>query len=121
MPEDTFVRIPVTVTKRPGRKSGYVAEYGTYPRSIECAAPTAAEAKAALAAALETAVRSHEQRPTFARDEDGALWVAVAASDGGSTWYRVTDDKARPNTMSSNPTTEAFTSCVGMTIIPCGF
>lgn len=118
MSEDTYVRIPVTVTKRPGRKSGYTAEYGTYPRSIECTAPTAAEAKAALAAAIATAVRSYEQTPSFARDEDGALWAAVPASDGGSTWYRVTGEKVRLNTMRSAPTAEAFTSCVGFTVIP---
>ena len=121
MPEDTFVRVPVTVTKRPGRKSGYLAEYGMYPHGLERSGATAAEAKTALAEAIATAVDSHEQKPTFARDDDGALWVAVPAANGGSNWYRVTGDRARYNASSSSPTASAFASCVGMTVIPQDF
>ena len=120
-PKTRFVRVPVTVTKRPGRKSGYLAEYGMYPHGLERSGATAAEAKTALAEAIATAVDSHEQKPTFARDDDGALWVAVPAANGGSNWYRVTGDRARYNASSSSPTASAFASCVGMTVIPQDF
>jgi hypothetical protein len=116
--EDTTVRIPVTVTKLPGRKAGWLAEYGRYPYGIETREATAGEAKAALAAAIMTAASVHQQRPRFARDDDGAVWAAIPAADGGSTWYRITNDTARLNTMASAPAADAFTSCVGMTVIP---
>ena len=43
------------------------------------------------------------------RADDGALQVAIPDHDGGSKWYRVTDDKARLTTYASCPTSEAFT------------
>ncbi len=119
MTEDASVKLPVTVTKNPGRKAGYTAAYGRYPYDIEARGATAAEARANLTAALATAVKTAiEARPAFARDDDGALWVAVPAADGGSRWWRVTADSARHNTSSSSPTAEAFGTCTGMTIIP---
>jgi predicted RNase H-like HicB family nuclease len=116
---ETTVRLPVTVEKRPGREAGYVATYGTYPREIEAGGATAAEARDNLTAALAVAIDTLRQaRPQFARADDGALHVAVPDYDGGSRWYRVTDDKARLTTSSCHPTAEAFTTCVGMTVIP---
>jgi hypothetical protein len=117
--EDASVKLPVTVTKNPGRKVGYTAAHGRYPHDIEAHGATAAEARANLTAALATAIKTMtEARPAFARDVDGALWVAVPAPDGGSRWWRVTADTARHNTSSSSPTAEAFDGCVGMPIIP---
>jgi hypothetical protein len=119
MTEDASVKLPVTVTKNPGRNAGYTAAYGQYPHDIEARGATAAEARANLAGALATAVKTViEARPAFARDADGALWVAVPAADGGSRWWRVTADAARYNASSSSPAAEAFGGCVGMTIVP---
>jgi hypothetical protein len=118
MTEDTSLRLPVTVTKNPGRKSGYHAEFGSYPHDISRDGATAAEAKASLLAAIVTAVNSHEQKPSFARDDDGAVWAAIPAADGGSRWFRVTNDTARQTGSASSPAADAFSSCVGMTVIP---
>jgi hypothetical protein len=119
MSTEATVQLPVTVTKNPGRKAGYTAAYGRYPYDIEVRGATAAEARANLTAALATAVKTViEARPAFARDADGALWVAVPAADGGSRWWRVTADSARHNTSSGSPAAEAFGGCTGMTIIP---
>ena len=119
MTEGTSVKLPVTVTKKPGRKAGYTASYGEYPHDIEADGATAAEAKANLADELALALATIvEDKPAFARGSDGALWAAVPAADGGSRWWRVTDVAARCNTMSCTPTADAFTGCAGMTIIP---
>lgn len=119
MTEDTIVRLPVTVTKNPGRKSGYTATYGPWQSPIEAQGTTAAEAKASLTAALVTAIDAISRpEARFASADDGALHVAVPAIDGGSTWYRVTDGRVTLTTYSSHPTSEAFDTCVGMTVIP---
>ena len=122
MSDDTFVRILVAVTKNPGRKSGYTARYGDWPRSIEASGPTAAEARSNLTAALIMAVSTAIQpEPRFAQADDGALHVAIPDHDGGSRWYRVTEGRARLTTYSSHPTSEAFSSCVGMTVMPASY
>jgi hypothetical protein len=120
MTDDTSsVKLPVTVTRNPGRGAGYTATYGTYPRDIEARGATAAEAKASLTAVLaRTLMAVTGDEPSFARDVDGALWVAVPWVDGGSRWWRVTGDRAKRNSSSSSPAGGAFDSCVGMTILP---
>ena len=119
MGEDTSVRLGVTVIKNPGRKAGYQATYGEYPADIWADGATAAEAKANLTAKLATALQTiTEAQPTFARDDSGGMWAAVPAWDGGSNWYRITDEGVRRNSSSSHPTAEAFTTCVGMTVVP---
>ena len=116
--EDTSVKLAVTVIKNPGRKSGYQATYGEYPYDIWADGSTAAEAKARLTAKLATALQTiTAAKPTFARADDGALWAAVPAFDGGCCEWRITED-ARGSTSSSRPASEAFATCVGMTVIP---
>jgi hypothetical protein len=122
MTEDTSVKLAVTVNRNPGRckAARYTATYGDWPYDIEAEGPTATEAKANLTAKLATALRTiTEAKPTFARDDDGsAMWVAVPAWDGGATHWRVTDRDAWGGTSTSQPAADAFTSCVGMTVIP---
>jgi predicted RNase H-like HicB family nuclease len=122
MSEEASVRIPVTVTKNPGRKAGYTASYGQYPHDIEARGATAAEARANLTAALATALTTiRDAEPSFARDDDGTFMVAVPAADGGSHWWRVGSEKARRNAMSSHPAAEAFTGIYHFTVIPNGY
>ena len=119
MSEDTSVKLGVTVTKNPGRKAGYQATYGEYPADIWADGATAAEAKANLAAKLVTALQTiREAKPRFARADDGAMWAAVPAFDGGATHWRITDESAWGGTSSSAPAGEAFATCVGMTVVP---
>ena len=119
MSEDTNVKLPVTVTKNPGRMSGYTATYGEWPHSISVEGATALAAKTRLTGAVAAAVDAIlRPEPKFARADDGALHVAIPDHDGGSRWYRVTDGRATLTTFSSHPTSEAFDSCVGMTVIP---
>ena len=121
MSEEATVKVAVRVTRNPGRskEARYTAAYGDWPRDISADGATAAEAKANLAAAVNTALRTIlDGKPTFARDDQGGMWAAVPAYDGGSNWWRVTDEEARRNTSSSRPTSEAFASCTGMTVIP---
>jgi phage terminase large subunit-like protein len=116
---DTTIKLPVTVMKNPGRKSGYTATYGQYPGDIRAEGVTAAEARSNLTAMLVTAVATiTEAKPRFARDDSGAVWAAVPAFDGGSRWWRVTGECARENTWTDTPASESFTSCVGMTVMP---
>ena len=97
---------------------GYTATYGAWPYDIDAYGATETAAKANLAAKLATAVTTMiKARPTFARDDDGAMWAAVPAYDGGSRWYRVTSDVYGASS-TSQPTAEAFSNCVGMTVIP---
>lgn len=118
MSEQATVKLDVTVTKNPGRGSGYSATYGSYPRDIWAEGATAAEAKANLTAKMVTALTAIiEAKPSFARADDGAMWAAVPQYDGGSRHYRITSD-AWGGTSSSGPASEAFTTCVGMTVIP---
>jgi hypothetical protein len=118
---DAQVKLGITVTRNAGSKTAhkYTATWGTYPYDIWADGATATEARANLTvkigAALETFTTA---KPRFARDDDGALWVAVPAHDGGSRWWRVTNDSARQNASTSQPAGEAFSQCVGMTIIP---
>lgn len=122
MPEDTSVKLPVTVIKNPGRKSGYQATYGNYPSDIWADGATAAEAKANLAAKLTTALETIvTAKPSFAHDDQNGLWAAMPAWDGGSYQYRIADGRVRRNSSSSHPTSEAFKTCVGMTVIPSDF
>jgi hypothetical protein len=119
--EDTSVKLAVTVTRNAGRNKSarYTATYGEWPHSIAAEGATAAEAKASLTAAVMTAVGAIlRPEPQFARADDGAVHVAIPDHDGGSRWYRVTDDRATLTTYASCPTTEAFAACVGMTVIP---
>ena len=117
--QEASVRLPVTVTKNHGRKSGYMATYGDYPRDIWAEGTTAAEARANLTAKLVTAITTITTgEATFARDDDGAMWAAVPMYDGGSRHYRVTDDHAWGGVSSSQPAAEAFASCYHMTVIP---
>ena len=119
MSEDTSVKLGVTVIKNPGRKAGYQATYGAYPADIWADGATAAEAKANLTVKLVTALQTiREAKPTFARADDGAMWAAVPAFDGGATHWRITDTSAWGGTSSSQPAPEAFATCVGMTVIP---
>ena len=111
----------VTVTRNPGRckAARYTAAYGEWPRDIEAEGATAAEAKANLTAKLVTALQTiREAKPTFARADDEAMWAAVPAFDGGATHWRITDESAWGGTSSSAPASEAFATCVGMTVIP---
>ena len=118
MSTEANVKLTVDVTKNRGRK-GYTATYGEYPRDIWSEGATAAEAKANLAAALVTALDTiMTAKPSFARADDGAMWAAVPAYDGGSRHYRITDVDAWGGTSSSGAAAEAFGSCVGMTVIP---
>ena len=119
MSEETSVKLPVTVTKNPGRKSGYTATYGQYPHDIWADGATAAEARANLTARLVTALTTAiEAKPSFAREDDGGgWWAAVPTWDGGSRHYRITDT-AWGGTSSSHPAADAFGGCVGMTVIP---
>ena len=121
MSEEASVKLGVTVARNNGRDKSarYTATYGEWPHTIETEGSTPAEAKSRLTAALAAAVDAIlRPEPRFARADDGALHVAIPDFDGGSRWYRVTDEKARLTTMSSHPTGEAFTTCVGMTVIP---
>ena len=119
MSTDTNVRLAVTVTKNSGRKSGYTATYGDYPRDIWAEGTTAAEARANLTAKIVTAIDTIKTaEATFARADDGALWAAMPMYDGGSRHYRVTDDSAWGGVSSSGPASDAFDRCVGMTVIP---
>jgi hypothetical protein len=119
MTETANVKLAVTVTKNAGRKSGYTATYGEYPRDIWAEGATAAEARANLTAALVAAIDTiTTAKPSFARADDGAMWVAVPQYDGGSRHYRVTDVDAWGGTSSSGAASEAFATCVGMTVIP---
>lgn len=119
MSTDANIKLAVTVTKNSGRGSGYTATYGDYPRDIWAEGATAAEARANLAAALVTALTTiTTARPSFARADDGALWVAVPQYDAGSRHYRVTDVDAWGGTSSSGAAADAFATCVGMTVIP---
>jgi hypothetical protein len=117
---DAQIKLGVTVTKNPGRRSGYTATWGDYPGDISAEGATQLEARANLTAKIEIAlVTITEARPRFARDDDnGGLWVAVPAADGGSRWWRVTDDGARETTSTSQPAAAAFDDCLGMTIVP---
>ena len=121
MSEDTSVKLAVTVHRNHGqwsRDERYIATYGQYPYDIEARGATVTEAKANLTARLVTALQTiREAKPTFARADDGAMWAAVPAYDGGATHWRITDD-AWGGTSTNQPTSEAFTSCVGMTVIP---
>lgn len=119
MDPNANVRLEVTVTKNAGRGSGYSATYGEYPRDIWAEGATAAEARANLTAKLITALTTIvAAKPSFARADDGAMWVAVPQHDGGSRHYRVTDVDAWGGTSSSGAAAEAFATCVGMTVIP---
>jgi hypothetical protein len=112
------VRMPVTVEKRHGRGSGYVARFGTYPHDIEVTGATVAAAKENLTAALVTAVDTIlTAQPRFGRDDDGAFLAAVPTADGGSRHWRVTDT-AWGGTSSSRPASEAFDNCYHQTVIP---
>jgi hypothetical protein len=118
MGAEATVRLPVTVAKRRGRGSGYVATFGVYPHDIEATGGTAAEARANLTAALVTAVETILTAvPRFGRDDDGAFLAAVPTADGGSRHWRVTDT-ARGGTSSSRPASEAFEDCYHQTVIP---
>jgi hypothetical protein len=116
---DAQIKLPVTVTKNPGRRSGYTAAYG---HRYYASGATQAEARdnltAALAVALDTIATA---QPRFAREDDavagGALWAAIPAADGGSRWWRIAAD-AWGGTSDSRPAAEAFDGCVGMTIVP---
>ena len=121
MTGETSVKLPVTVTRNKGRDKSarYTATYGPWQSPIEAEGATLAEAKASLVALLVTAIDGiRRPEPQFARDDLGATYVAIADIDGGSRWYRVTQDRATLTTYSSQPTSEAFTSCVGMTVVP---
>ena len=121
MSEDTSVKLGVTVSRNPGRckAARYTATYGEWPRDIEAEGATAAEAKANLTAKLVTALQTiREARPTFAFADDGAMWAAIPAFDGGATHWRITDVDAWGGTSTSQPAGEAFTTCVGMTVVP---
>jgi len=119
MSTDMSIKLAVTVTKNSGRGSGYSATYGDYPNDIWAEGATAAEARANLAAKITTALTTIiDAKPSFARADDGAMWVAVPQHDGGSRHYRVTDVDAWGGTSSSGPAAEAFGTCVGMTVIP---
>ncbi len=112
------VRLSVTVEKRHGRGSGYVARFGTYPHDIEVTGATIAEAKANLATALVTAINTIlTAEPRFGRDDDGAFLAAVPTADGGSRHWRITDT-AWGGTVSSVPASEAFGDCYHQTVIP---
>jgi hypothetical protein len=118
---DAQIKLGITVTRNAGRKTAhkYTATYGAYPHDIWADGATALEARANLTAKIAVALATiTEAKPRFARDEDGALWVAVPAHDGGSRWWRVTNDSACQNTSTCQPAAEAFSQCVGMSIIP---
>ena len=120
MTEETNVKLPVTVTRNPGSSKSrrYTATYGPWQSPIEAEGSTAAEAKANLTAALVTALQAiRENRPKFARDDNGDLMVAVASYSGGSDHWRV-NGSARLNTFHSGPPAEAFDNCWHMTVIP---
>jgi hypothetical protein len=115
---DATIRLPVSVTKNPGRRSGWTAAYGQYP-PIQARGATAAEARAALADALAVALDAITRNsPSFHRDDQGGLWVAVPAADGGSHSWRVTDEGARQTGSSNSPPAEAHARAVGMTPVP---
>ena len=121
MSEDTTIRMPVTVTRNNGsdKSRRYTATYGPWQHPIEAEGSTPTEAKANLTALLAAALHAvRADEPRFARDDNGAVHVAVPDYDGGSRWYRVTDEKATLTTFSRHATSEAFTTCVGMTVIP---
>ena len=119
MSEQASVKMDVTITKNPGRGSGYTASYGQYPRSIEAHGATQGEAKANLTAALNVALRTMiEVKPAFARDDEGAVWAALPAADGGSTEWRITNGTARQIGSACSAPAQAFGGCIGMTAIP---
>jgi hypothetical protein len=117
---DASVKFPVTVTKNIGahKSRRFTASYGEWPRSIEAEGPTAAEAKDRLTGLLVTALDAiMNHKPSFARDDNGDLMVAVPAFSGGSDHWRV-NGEANRGTFSSRPAAEAFTDCYHMTVIP---
>ena len=120
--EETSVKLAVTVYRNRGEWSKderYIATYGQYPRDIEARGATVTEAKANLTAKLATALQTiREAKPTFARADDGAMWAAVPDYDGGATHWRITDADAWGGTSTNQPASEAFATCVGMTVIP---
>ncbi len=120
--EDASVKLQVTVTRNPGshKSRRYTASYGEWPRAIEAEGATAAEAKDRLTGILATALGAiMTGQPSFARDDDGSLMVAVPSFNGGSHHWRV-NGEARLNTFDSRPPGEAFASCHHMTVIPNG-
>jgi len=116
---DAAARLPFTVEEGWRRGSGWTATYGSYPYSIETYGKTAAEAKAAMAEALATALDTMlTHKPRFGRDDDGTLLAAIPAPDGGSTHWRINDTGAYPNTVTSTPSEKAFDECYHQTPIP---
>ena len=114
------IHLPVHVAKNPGRGTGWTASYGEYPHHLWAEGATAAAARANLTAKVAVALTTITgDEPAFARDDDnGGLWVAVPAADGGSRWWRVTGDGARQTGSTDTPAAQAFAGCTGMTIVP---
>lgn len=116
----TTIRLDASMSKNPGRNAGWTATWGGGRPNITGQGATQAEARAALAAAIDTALLAIlDGQPAFARDDDnGGVWVAVPAFDGGSHLWRVTDEDARQCGSGCHPPAEAFTRSAGMTIVP---
>ena len=120
MTEETSVKLQVTVTRNAGshKSRRYTASYGEWPRAIEAEGATAAEAKERLTGILAGALGAiMNDRPAFARDDNGDLMVSVPSFNGGSCHWRV-NGKATLSTFDSRPASEAFADCHHMTVIP---
>ncbi|MER5482588.1 hypothetical protein ABT024_05140 [Streptomyces sp. NPDC002812] len=90
-PETLNIPLPGITVHRPARRGdGWRIALGRF----EGRGTTLAAAKDHLAAQLTTTVETLAAEPAFARDDDGALVVAIDRP-WGIDWYRATDTSAR--------------------------
>lgn len=107
------VSVPIGLTKGWHRDSAWTATYG--PLSGQGA--TQAAAKADLTTALAAALSAGDADPAFARDDDGAVIVAIPDLHGGVTVWRV-GETARMICRQDGPPETVAEHCHHYTPIP---
>jgi hypothetical protein len=111
---DTTVPVPATITRGFGRTAPWTARCGP----LSSTETTQAGAKRTLAADILMTVERTDRPPAFARDDDGALIIAIPDVFGGVTMWRVTDAGAVHMGCADGPPERAIGCCHHYTPIP---
>lgn len=105
------VRIPITLVKGFGRGAEYIATLG----DLTGHGSTQATAKADLAAQIVQSAQPVDDEPAFARDDDGALIVAIPDGRGDVHVWRLAEQttgaSARHITTCGGPADQAIAGC----------